>query len=352
MIVAALLARARKGRLKPNAPPVPLNRPAVVPTGTPGAGQSASAAAQATPVQAAERASGLPPQLVKTLGSVVAPATLLVALLYYFGWSHAYWFCNYFGVNSTALGFTSTDYMMRSVDGLFVPMTVIASGALLAAWGHSLLRARLVSGSRPRAIRLLVAAMAIAGGTLAAAGLASVFTNTVLSGLLAAAPLSLGFGVLLLDYAAHLHRLTAKRAVPAGIDNGWAAVTEWAAVFMIVGLSLFWAATDYSAAVGRSRAIDFVAGLPSYPNAVVYSEHSLSLHAAGVRETTCKDSRAAYRFRYDGLKLVLASGGQYLFLPAGWTQADGTAILLPDTSSLRLEFFPPQAQQESAPSAC
>src|SRR4029077_18370841 len=54
--------------------------------------------------EAAEPGFGLPPQLVKILGAIVAPTTLLTALLYYFGWSHAYWFCDYFGVNSTVLG--------------------------------------------------------------------------------------------------------------------------------------------------------------------------------------------------------------------------------------------------------
>jgi hypothetical protein len=301
---------------------------------------------------APERAFVLPPQLAKILGGVVAPTTLLTALLYYFGWSHAYWFFNYFGVNSTVLGFTGTDYMMRSVDALFVPMMVAASAALLAVWGHSLLRGRLAAGFRPRALRFVVPAMAIAGGVLASGGFASVFATTVLSEHLVAAPLSLGLGVLLLVYAFHLRRLVAEKRESAGDGRGWAALVEWSVVFVLVGLSLFWAATDYSAAVGRSRASDFVAGLPSYPNVVVYSERSLSLEAPGVRETRCKDGQAAYRFRYDGLKLVLESGDQYLFVPAEWTPADGVAILLPRATSLRLEFFPARTGPSPGSSAC
>jgi len=304
------------------------------------------------PARAAEHTSALPPQLAKILGGVVAPTTLLTALLYYFGWSHAYWFCNYFGVNSTVLGFTTTDYLMRSVDALFVPMTVAASAALLAVWGHSLLRARLAAGSRPRALRYIVLVMAIAGGVLVIGGFASVFTTTVLSKHLVAAPLSLGSGVLLLVYAVHLQRLVTDKDQSSSHNRGWAAVVEWVVVFALVGLSLFWAATDYSAAVGRSRAIDFVAKLPSYPNVLIYSERSLSLHAPGVREVRCKDAQAEYRFRYDGLKLVLESGSQYLFVPAEWTPADGVAILLPQTSSLRLEFSPALVRPSLGPSAC
>ena len=255
-------------------------------------------------------------------------------------------------MNSTVLGFTTTDYLMRSADALFVPMTVAASAALLAVWGHSLLRARLAAGSRPRALRFIVPVTAIAGGVLVLGGFASVFTTTVLSEHLVAAPLSLGFGVLLLVYTVHLRRLVAGKYESDRNSRGWAAVVEWAVVFVLVGLSLFWAATDYSAAVGRSRAIGFAAGLPSYPNVVIYSERSLSLHAPGVREVSCKDTQAAYRFRYDGLKLVLESGGQYVFLPAEWIPANGVAILLPQTSSLRLEFFPAWARPNSESAAC
>jgi len=303
---------------------------------------------------AAEPASGLPPQLIKILGAIVAPTTLLTALLYYFGWSHAYWFCDYFGVNSTVLGFTSTDYMMRSVDALFVPLTVAASAALLAVWGHTALRARLAGGSRPRALRVLVPAAMVLGGLLLLGGFVSVFTATVLSEHLVAAPLSLGFGVLLLVYALHLQRLVTGRPQAAGSGSsrgrGWAAAAEWAVVFVLVGLSLFWAATDYSAAVGRSRAGDFVAGLARYPSVVVYSARSLSLRAPGVTQVRCQDPEAAYRYRYDGLKLVLQSGDEYLFLPAKWTAASGVAILIPKSDSLRLEFFP--AWSRPGPSAC
>lgn len=297
-------------------------------------------------------AAGIPPRLAKFLGAIVAPTTLLTGLLYYFGWSHAYWFFDYFGVNSTLLGFTSTDYLMRSVDALFVPMTVAASAGLVAVWGHSVLRARVAAGSRHGTVRVLVPVTAIVGSVLAVGGFCSVFTTTVLSDHLVAAPLSLGLGVSLLAYAAHLRRsLAAEKHKPAD-GRGLAAVVEWAVVFVLVGLSLFWAATDYSAAVGRSRARHFVANLSTYPDVSVYSERSLSLYAPGIREVRCRDPQAAYRFRYDGLKLVLQSGDQYLFVPAAWTPANGVAILIPRSDSLRLEFFPASDRNGAAPAAC
>jgi hypothetical protein len=294
------------------------------------------------------------PQLTRILGTVIAPTTLLTSLLFYFGWSHAYWFFDYFGVNSTLLGLTTRDYVQRSLDGLFVPMTVVACAGLLVLWGHAMLRARLAAGSRPRVLRILVPAMAVAGLVLAAGGLWSVFATTPLNQHLVAAPLSLAFGVLLLVYTVHLWRWLTAAKEQAGHATGpqWAAVAEWAAVFVLVGLSLFWAANDYSAAVGRSRARQAVAELPTYPSAVVYSERSLSLHAPGIRETRCHDPEAAYRFRYDGLKLVLQSGDQYLFLPEGWSPSNGVAILMPRNASLRLEFIPAAARGTIQRPAC
>ena len=293
-------------------------------------------------------------QLTRILGTIVAPTTLLTSLLFFFGWSHAVWFFDYFGVNSTLLGLTTRDYLIRSVDGLWVPMTVVACAALVMLWGHMVLRARLAAASRARVLGVLVPALAILGLVLAAGGVASLFARTRLEDHLVAAPVSLLLGVLLLVYAVHLWRsMTAGTERTRGTTGpGLAAVAEWAGVFVLVGLSLFWVASDYSAAVGRGRARQVVAELPTYPNAVIYSERSLSLRGPGVREVRCQDPEAAYRFRYDGLRLILQAGDQYLFLPQAWTRAGGVAILMPRNDSLRLEFVPASARGTMPRSTC
>lgn len=282
--------------------------------------------------------SGLP-QLLRILGTIVAPTTLLTALLFYFGWMHAYFFFEYFGVNSTLLGLTRQDYLMRSIDGLFVPLAVVAAVGLLALWGHVLLRERLVA-----AARLLVPIVAAVGLALFAIGMWGVFARTVFEFHFAVSPLSLAGGVLLLAYASSL-RFPARASV-------FHAVAEWAGVFVLVGLSLFWVLTDYSSAVGTSRARRLASRLDAQPSVVVFSADGLSLQAPGVRELACEDPDAAYRFRYEGLKLVLQSDDQYLFLPQDWSRADGVAIVLPRSDDLRLEFAPASASAATRRSAC
>ncbi|MCW2859774.1 MAG: hypothetical protein JWP48_1482 [Actinoallomurus sp.] len=276
--------------------------------------------------------------VTRMLGAIVAPSSMVTALLYFFGWSHAYWFFHYLGVDSSVLGFGAGDYLMRSIDTLYVPMTVTAAGGLVVLWGHALLRARLAAGARPRLLRVLIPAMAGTGLVLGAAGLWSVVTPTFLWADLAVAPLCLVIGVSLLVYTLHLRSLLTG-APPSGAV---VQVLQSAVVFVLVGLGLFWAAVDYSAAVGQTRARSFVAKLPAGPAVVLYSDKNLSLTAPGITTTRCRDPRAAYHFRYDGLRFVLQSGDQYLLLPAQWSPREGVALLLPRTDSVRLEFTPTQ----------
>ncbi len=91
------------------------------------------------------------PRAAKLLKEVVAPTTLATGLLFYFGWSHAYWFFDYFGVNSTLLGLGNRDYLMRGLDGLFVPFVVVAGVTLVALWGGRLLREELGTAEAPAA---------------------------------------------------------------------------------------------------------------------------------------------------------------------------------------------------------
>ncbi|MPZ65544.1 MAG: hypothetical protein GEU83_08505 [Pseudonocardiaceae bacterium] len=291
-------------------------------------------------------------QLAKLFGGVVAPTTLLTSLLLFFGASYATVYFDHFGVDTSLLGLTTQDYLIFSIDGLFVPLAAIACAGLLVLWAHAMLRARLAAGYTPRALRVLVPVLALVGFVLAVAGLSSVFVRTAIGEYLAVAPLCLATGVLLLVYAVHLRgSLTAaEHGADLARRPEWMAVAEWAGVFVLVGLSLFWAVSDYSAAVGRGRANQVAADLPTDPQALLYSERSLSLAAPGVREVRCQDPDAAYRFRYDGLKLMLQSGDQYLFVPATWSTSDGVAIVLPRTDTLRLEFRP--ADGAVAPPTC
>ena len=304
------------------------------------------------------------PDLLKILESVVAPAGALTALLYYFGLLHAYWFLQTFGVEYTVMGFTTYDYLIRSADGLFVPLAVLAGIVLIVLWSYPPLTAR-ISLKRKQIIRRIAPRVGVAvGGSFLIVAIGGILDPYFWNAFAALPGLSLSFGVLAIRVSIQMYRQIrqgdagnlrrskrSSRLRPARAgrrlsrrSNFW----EWISVFILVNIGLFWAVANYSAAVGSGRGRDLVAALPYWPDVAIYSERDLGLPTSDTRETVCGDGESAYRYRYDGLKLILQSGSQYLFLPAGWSSDKGVAIVLPKTDGIRLDFTKPTLAHKGA----
>jgi hypothetical protein len=286
------------------------------------------------------------PQVLKVVGTVVAPTTLLTALLFYFGRLDYAALLGYFGVHFTVLDLTFQDYLFRSADGLILPLLIAAVAALVTLWIYQLLHTAAVPvGVRRVVLRVLMSSAAAAGLVLVSLALADVFKPTVFpTSFPEARGLSLSVGALLLACAARLLRMFIAERRPSRVSHptsGMVAVAEWGVIFILVSVGLFWAVGSYAIGVGIGHAQNIEASLSTWPEVTVYSEKRLSLQVPGTREVACQDPDTAYRFRYDGLKLIQQSGNQYLFLPTGWAHATGTAILLPRRESLRLEFSMP-----------
>lgn len=302
-----------------------------------------SPAPEPTPLGAVEAL----PRLLKAGGAVIGPATLITALLFQFGRLWAAGYFRYFGVNFSVLDLTTNDFLISGADGLWVPVAAASVAALAAIWLHRLILGRLPAPARRRALRLLIPGAAVAGAVLLGLALLDLvghvrpfWGDTSEWG-----GLALAAGALLLVYAVRLIRL-APEVVPArGRSRSptprpapGAGLGEWGAAFLLVSVGLFWAVGNYAFGVGIGRAQQLDAALPRLPAAVLYSEKSLSLTIPGVTALRCRDPQAAYRFRYEGLRLVREAGNQYLFLAATWTRETGTAVLIPRSDAVRLEF--------------
>jgi len=279
------------------------------------------------------------PRVLRLVGTVVAPTTLLTGLLFYFGQMYVAGYCRYFGVNFTTLDLSVQDYLIRSVEGIFLPLVLAAATALLVLWLVRVVVQVLDGPTRERLLRTALPVVAAAGFALIVlAGIALVVGGTVGGTAPELGGLSLTVGVVAVTVA--VPRLLARRraaGVPAALPAE-VAVAEWTAAFVLASVGLFWAVGSYATGIGTGRAQEMAAALPAWPDAVLYSERNLALHGPGIAETTCAGKDSSYRYRYDGLKLVLQSGGQYFFLPAGWTPTDGAALVLPRADTLRLEF--------------
>jgi hypothetical protein len=275
------------------------------------------------------------PRLLKIAGEVVAPATLLTALLFQFGRLHSAGYFRHFGVNWSVLDLTTTDFLIVGADGLFIPLAGAGVLALVLLWTHRLVVGRMAAGSRDRALRAVAPGAGVVGAVLVALALLDLLTSIRLFwGDSEVGGLALAIGVLLVVYALRLVRV-ARHAPQRSASSELA---EWGAAFLLVSVGLYWAVGSYAFGVGIGRAQQLQNALPTQPAAVLYSERSLSLGVDGVTEVRCEDPDAAYRFRYDGLRLVRQAGNQYLLVAATWTRATGTAVLIPRGAGVRLEF--------------
>lgn len=277
------------------------------------------------------------------IGRVVAPTTLLTAVLFYFGWAHVYWFFDYFGVDSTTLNPGIREYLMRTVDTLFVPAIFVGLLGMIVLWGYLALPDSVRAHRPSRWTTVVTAVVAIA---VLANGLSRIYVVTPLNSGLCVAPISVIAGVLLLWWLVVLRRKRLRERRPASEvpSSPAAAVVEWAILFTMVGISMFWIATDYSVAVGQTRAQEWADQLSTSSEVIIYSELDLHLSRSDVRTTPCTTppdgATSAYRFRYDGLVPLTRIGDHYILVPRTWTPGNGAAIVLPAQipGAVRYEF--------------
>ena len=288
------------------------------------------------PGRAAEPAEGAGVGLaLRATGTVVAPASLVSGLLYYFGWVRTNAQARYFGIDPSVLDFSTKDYLLRSISPTFWPLVLLLVTVLLGAFGHWRACSWLESPSRHAALRRAAFVAGAAGLTLLGFGLLATNWRAATGHHLLLTPVAFALGVPLTGYAVYLF----ARLRPGGTTPGstWpylpaVAVTIATSLFV---LSLFWAMGDYAHMKGRRLARQIESNLALLTNVVLYSDHSLGIEAPGVAESETPAGEGALRFRYSGLKLLVRSQDRYFLLPARY---EGTAIVLTEEEGMRLEF--------------
>jgi hypothetical protein len=280
---------------------------------------------------------------VKSVGAIVAPTTLVTALLFYFGWARTNAQANYLGLDATTLGYSNQDYLLRSISSVLLPAGEVLVVGLLCLWADAAVGRRIDQQRNLGLFRVLVIAAAGVGAVLLAVGVAGLNDHgPVIS--LRVLPLLFLVGIGLVGYAVHLHRRLAgaDASRPSGEKTlGSLPSLSSLLVAVLLAMALVWEVANYADSVGRGlgRRMMSQPQLASRPDVVVYSPKRLHIEAAGVTETAFAEPDSAYGFRYSGLKLLFRSGGKYFLVPASWTPDHGVNIVLPDVESMRIEFI-------------
>lgn len=261
----------------------------------------------------------------RSLAPIVAlasEAATLTGMLYYFGWVRTRATFDYFGLDTSALGFSASDYLLRSLNAT-IPMLVTAGIVVLALhaarhWLH--LDGRLQVRARPVLRR---------AGWIAGPGLLAV----VVAGLVAPSEIGRPLGV-----ALPLTLLAASGALACvWSSTGATARPRAAALVMLALVGLLWTVALHADHKGRQYALAYAASLRDAPEIVVYTTERQAITGHGVHVEPIRQDDTRFHFRYTGLRLLIQTADKIALLPTSWRRGRDPVFLLHDTPDLRID---------------
>jgi hypothetical protein len=276
-------------------------------------------------------------------GSIIAPATAITTLLFYFGYVSSRAQYDYFGVDVDLVGLTTRDYVMRSPQPLLVPLLVITLGCALLLGVHTLVRRRITEADR---LRRLARRSVAAGLVLLVVGVALLFLYPLLGVyrlyplvtplVLVAGGSVVGWGLL------QLRRLDAEQVAGEGRTRRAVDARDLATVlvWVAVAAAVFWATATIAGWSGRGLAKEQARDLGTLPSVILDTKEPLFLATdMDVVETRLVPVAEGqeFRYRYWHLRLLIEGTDAMFLVPNTW-HAGNTTLLVPVDGNVRVRF--------------
>lgn len=302
------------------------------------------ASGASTRLGGARRPSGSPlswSTLLDWIAALVPTVTVLTALTVWFGYQIVKTRSRYFGIDPSVLGYTTSDYVLRSVSAVLAPLLYLLIASIAVLWVHVAVRWALRRQRWERSLRVLAWVSVGVGVVCVGVGFWVVRHRGALAGHEAQRPWILVAGVVMLAYGPWvLGQLPG--AGPSLVESLWRRL-GLVLVSLVVIVSAFWSFSEYAELAGGRESFNLVVDrLERLPRVTVYSTKSLNITGSGVAAEQVTDGQSVYRWRYSGLRLLVRSADRYFMLPADWLTRDDVAIVLRDSPDLRFEFQPPE----------
>jgi hypothetical protein len=287
---------------------------------------------------------------LKAVAGVVAPSTLITALLFYFGYVATLARFRYFGVYLDLVNLSTQQMLLYGVEVAYVPLTLLELAAGVAILGHVAVRIFLSRFDGPTAPRWFGATV----GIIALLAVIRALVGIVVPDVSATetpgiTPLSLMVGALLTGYAGWVLRAAAVRARPTiPTPVGWYEQPGLLrSAIVVLGLlviaGLFWSANSFAAAYGVGRALDDAAAAPGEPEVILQTKerlYSLPPQISRTEQRLPVEQGQQYRYQYRGLRLLVSSGSQLFLIPALWTETEGRTVVIRSDSEVRIQLDP------------
>jgi hypothetical protein len=274
--------------------------------------------------------------LMRTLRAVAvvgSPLAIGTVLLFYFGWVRTRVQALALGYDTTVLDMTTTDYVLKSVNVLFVPVVALLVVALGLSVAHHRLLARYdpQHPSRPWPPRW-VAFVQQAWIVWPALGFVLFFGLPGLPEIRGPVlPLSITLAVSTYLYS----RALVRHFEPQSADEP--AVTR-AILLALLVFALFWDTERVARVAGDLYAKDIAQQPEQLPAVTVYSKQRLLLDGPRVIEQAVGDPSSAYAYRYTGLYLLQRNADRYFLLAVDRTPETGRLIVLRDGDTTRIQL--------------
>lgn len=268
-------------------------------------------------------------RMLELIGWLISQGVLLVGVLYYFGYVRASSTFGYFGLDLSMLDLSETDYILRSGNSVFWPLllfVIITNLILLGVKAAPVVQSTL--------IRWRFSGQGAAGrwaGARVTAGAASI---TIACTAVFLGPMIGRDVFLLLVFAAIMMSVGILRfeAVRSGVGT----VVVVSALLVAAG-SLFVAVGFQAQRIGYAIAVDVTRDIEQRPRVIIYSDKDLGIAGGAVTTVSTGSGETTYRFRTEGMRLLIQSGGNYILIRPDVDPSRPTVSVVPIDDVIRLD---------------
>jgi hypothetical protein len=284
---------------------------------------------------------------VSSAASVVAPLSVLTALLFYFGYASSRAQYEYFGIDVDTIGLSTQDYVLRSPQSLLTPLLGFLVLGIAAATAHEAVRRRIeaaraaaeddagtaVPGRRLARCRRAARVARVTGWLLLVAGVLLVLAYGLLRDwppYPLVTPVLMGVGAALALYGGSVARLVDPE------DRSRRPATLLLA--LVLATSVFWVTATIAEWSGRGVAREAANDLDRFPSVILDTKERLYLTSPGIEESALEPfPGSTFLYRYRNFRLLIEGGDRLFLVPPKWTPSNST-LVVPMDGSVRLQF--------------
>ncbi len=305
-------------------------------------------------------------RLISFGATIVAPTTVLSAVLFYFGYVSSRAQYRYFGVDVDTIGLSTRDYVMRSPQPLLVPLLVLTLLGVGSVVLHAAMRQRIATAVADRAddgrssdvarMRRLARRGGAVGLAVLGLGVVLLFAYTyirdwALYNLVTPLLIALGSSVIAYTWSV-MNLLSAPRrgrAIrPGTVGTIALRRSAGALIGVVVAVCIFWATATIAQWSGRGIAQYDARHLDHFPTVILDTKERLYLtdgcHRPAAPKTACIEETVlpgspsqTYHYRYRHFRLLIQGHDKMFLVPDAWSASDST-LVVPLDGSVRVQF--------------